>query len=407
MRLHLKYANSSIKIDKKYIAAGGEGSIHRIYRSDGRKIRSKVAKMFIPSKPPSIEKLAKVNAMVEMYQAKSPSMVTHKSLTWPQDLIIEQGKIVGFTMNSVEEALEVAAIYDPAARERLNCYFSFKDLAKVANDIAKLVDQFHQASVVVGDLNHKNFLVDPELRTYAIDLDSVQLKYKGKQYYCEVGMPEFQAPELRGKPLAKTLREASSDVFSLAVLIYYLIYQGIHPYTGVVVSGDNKPTIDKISEDLWPFKQANRNKIQPPPAFKRYFSPELSGDDIWRSFSKSFTTDVSSRPPAGEFQLGLSDYLGLLNPCSKNVRHSFPQKLRVCPWCAARTRQKNPKEFFPKIKISERQYQMMSFKESIKRYKKDKLKQFRTMEFFTDVYSMGYDQDSFSNSMRLLRSNRR
>jgi len=49
-----------------------------------------------------------------------------------------------------------------------------------------------------------------------------------------VGKPEYTAAELQGRDFSTMDRKASHDNFGLAVLIFHLLMEGIHPFAGVM-----------------------------------------------------------------------------------------------------------------------------------------------------------------------------
>ncbi|MEZ4618073.1 MAG: hypothetical protein R2867_21530 [Caldilineaceae bacterium] len=66
-----------------------------------------------------------------------------------------------------------------------------------------------------------------------VDTDSFQIVDEQEAYHhCPVGVPEYTPPELQALPLATTVREPHHDAFGLSVLIFQLLMEGYHPFTG-------------------------------------------------------------------------------------------------------------------------------------------------------------------------------
>jgi DNA-binding helix-hairpin-helix protein with protein kinase domain len=63
-----------------------------------------------------------------------------------------------------------------------------------------------------------------------IDCDSFQITDGAHVFRCPVEVPEFTPPELQGSAFDSQTRTAQHDAFGLAVLIFYLLFLGRHPF---------------------------------------------------------------------------------------------------------------------------------------------------------------------------------
>jgi DNA-binding helix-hairpin-helix protein with protein kinase domain len=88
---------------------------------------------------------------------------------------------------------------------------------------------------------------------------------------CKVGVPEFTPPELQGKNLSMNFRTFNHDYFGLAVLIFYTLMMGRHPFVGCYLGPGDMPPIDRLIAD-YRFAYSGRHSstlMDPPPTCQR------------------------------------------------------------------------------------------------------------------------------------------
>ncbi len=107
---------------------------------------------------------------------------------------------------------------------------------------------------LVAQQNSKGPLWGQALITL-VDVDSFQVSdsTSGAIFRCPVGKPEFTPPELQGKAFADIDRTFAHDLFGLAVGMFRLLMEGIHPFNGVFsVQGDPPLLENRISSGQFP-----------------------------------------------------------------------------------------------------------------------------------------------------------
>ena len=114
----------------------------------------------------------------------------------------------------------------------------------VARNLADVYNTLHNAGYYVVDTKPAN------IRTYKMVpgvclLDCDGFKLKNSPFEGDMITPDYIAPESIGKPPAQLGRE--QDIFALSVLIFQLLNNGIHPYSGILNKND---TIDLLSVDI-------------------------------------------------------------------------------------------------------------------------------------------------------------
>jgi hypothetical protein len=99
----------------------------------------------------------------------------------------------------------------------------------IVNVLLKLIEKYlylHMHDVIAGDIQLKNALIDTNGDVYLIDMDSVQIGNPP----CPVGTEEFTDTRLWGKDFSKFLRELRDEDYSIAMLVFSVLFCGLHPY---------------------------------------------------------------------------------------------------------------------------------------------------------------------------------
>jgi hypothetical protein len=128
--------------------------------------------------------------------------------------------------------------------------FTWRHLVRTGANLALATDVLHRSDYVVGDFNERNILVRSDTRVTLVDCDSMQVPNprSGLPFLCGVGRAEFTAPELLDVDIATTPRRASSDLFALAVHIFQLVMEGVHPFDGVWHGDGEKPRRHQLAQ---------------------------------------------------------------------------------------------------------------------------------------------------------------
>ena len=255
---------------------------------------------------------------------------------WPIEAIYTNGKPCGFVMPLVAKAIEIHELFGSASRKRLFPKADWAFLVHVAKNLAAAVHELHAENIVVGDFNQRNIVVAEDARVRFWDCDSFQVERGGRVFFCTVGVPEFTAPELQSKTSFDGVkRTAQHDRFSLAVMIFYLLFLGRHPFSG-------DPTDPSVSTfELQDAIAARKFAYSPNSLAFGVQPPKIAppvkdlGADLIPLFVKAFET--GNRPTASEWFAALKLLESKLARCTYNPGHVFPQRLQKCPWCVYET----------------------------------------------------------------------
>lgn len=299
------------------IGRGGEGIVYRLGNHADLAV-----KLYHPGRM-TAEHRRKLEVMVEL---ANPQLVQHSA--WPVDLI-ETGNF-GVVMPLVDRTIEIHDAYGPKSRMTKLPEAGFKFLLLVSYNLAVAVKHIHAAGVVVGDFNQRNILVTKDARVRFVDCDSFQIRRGNELFRCLVGTPDQLAPEVHNRPLDHIIREPDQDNFTLAVVIFQLLFLGRHPFAGV---GGPDELPQAIQRHLYAYGgQGAKGGIRPPP----HAPPlDLLPPNIIRLFEQAFAPPNMrvSRPTPDDWIRELKYCVEHVVQCRTVSIHEFVAGRMKCPWC--------------------------------------------------------------------------
>ena len=239
------------------IGGGGEGDIYEI-----SSLPDLVAKIWAN---PDAPRARKMQVLLRHRPRISPRVREKIDMAWPTNALYgNDGAMVGYLMPkvSLDDYRELVNYAFPITRrpieEQRGAEFSREDILDIARNLAGVFLRLHSDNYLIGDVNRANFLVDMNGRVFVIDIDSIQARDPdtGEVHRCAVGTDDFTPPELVGKAFRDFDRVENHDLFGLAVLIFELLMNGVHPYdpidqTGSQVSGQMR--LDNIKRGHSPY----------------------------------------------------------------------------------------------------------------------------------------------------------
>ncbi|MCR4689128.1 MAG: hypothetical protein K5745_06180 [Saccharofermentans sp.] len=152
--------------------------------------------------------------------------ITSASFCIPRDLLYFQGVPVGYTMPLGRGTTLGNAFDGPDA---ILEHFPDWTREDVVDTLVALIEKYmflHMHDVIAGDIQLKNALINNSSDVYLIDMDSVQVG----NLPCPVGTEEFTDPRLWGKNFAGFVRELKDEDYSIAMLVFSILFCGLHPY---------------------------------------------------------------------------------------------------------------------------------------------------------------------------------
>ena len=317
-------------------AQGGEGEIYNVIGQP-----QIVAKLYKQGKI-TIEHERKLVTMM----STPPNANVMTQIAWPQDVLYKQGVFVGFIMQKfkLNEDLNVIYEYGSAAKYP---DMPWGNKINIAKNICVVVDEVHNSGHIIGDFNPRNINVDPTSGLVVfVDTDSYHIKDGNNVYRCNVGLPEYLAKEIQVKMNGKeslstcalpTFSQAT-DKFALAIHIFQLLMNGVHPFACAVLPSQSsvafpQPT-DNILNGQCAFLQNVPGITIPAYAPSIDILPTYMKDLFKRAFVDGHT-NPSARPSAEEWYNALDKLQRNLKKCTTVPYHQYEASLSVCPWCAA------------------------------------------------------------------------
>jgi DNA-binding helix-hairpin-helix protein with protein kinase domain len=330
MRVRLEGKDEEIALEGPLLGRGGEASIYTVAG------RTDVAAKIYHN--PTDEHAAKLAAMLAAPPVAPPQPGQHVPLAWPIGRLLEfgdEGRIIGYLMPRIEKARLIWEIYNPGVRREVYPHFHHSSLLGTARNLATVVQVVHECGYVIGDLNESNVLVTSQAQVTLIDADSFQAPGRDRVYRCHVGRPEYTPPELQSVAFADVDRLPQHDAFALAVLIFQLLMQGIHPFAGRCAGdGEADSIAARIAAGHWPYAWLRTPSIEPSPHAPPWFALPPSIQDLLRRCFEDAHAEPDLRPSAAQWQHALEEAEHELTTCPRDALHLYHRRLDHCPWCS-------------------------------------------------------------------------
>lgn len=362
---YLRQSNNQriIVPDADTLGAGGEARVYAVTPGDHY-----AAKIY---HRPTEAQARKLMVMRANPPDDPMSAQAHISIAWPIDLLRKMygdQQFAGFLMPRVAGMRPLFNVYNPVTRRQECPLFNYLYLHRAARNVASAISALHNRGYVIGDVNESNILVSDTALVTLVDTDSFQVRdtQNGLVYRCPVGKPEFTPPELQGKNFRQVDRSQESDRFGLAVLIFQLLMEGTHPFSGIYQGEDDPPPYEtRIRNGHYTYgsyglNRLNRSNVSGShgatdsigsgeshstegakscPYKPMPFAPliDLLHPTLRELFSRCFEdghTHPELRPDASTWVGALMQAEAALITCPVNTQHRYGEHLGShCPWC--------------------------------------------------------------------------
>lgn len=339
-----------------HIKSGGEGGVYNT------NFPGYVAKLYDTSKANVDSRMAELEKKLT-YMANNPIPTQIPDgtviVTWPKDVLYRNGKFVGYIMPKVSGAKPIYMLNrgGKQANEVIPGY-NWKTAVSVAVNLANIVEFLHSKNVVIGDMNSDNLLVYPNGFVVVIDTDSFDITddASGIHYKCSVGTEEFLPPELQGRNLERknVCYTKHSDEFALAVHIFQLLMNNMHPFNARVITDykqshpennqnhnivvGNCPFVRKIDGCAIPLGAPEISELLPDyliQDFKRTFDYQLDQSDPF--YMDKLKKYEENRTPVADWHRHLGQLAKDPNliQCKNNPEHYYLSFKGHCELCKA------------------------------------------------------------------------
>jgi hypothetical protein len=294
------------------IAQGAAGTIHRVSEREGT-----IAKLYKQG-----NNLSEYNEKICAMLAAPPSLPALSingqhavQIAWPTGPIVDgRGNFRGFVMPEVDfqTATELENILQKSMRRKKGLPEFYGVRVLLAANLASLTAELHAAEHFMIDMKPSNLRFYPDSLSMAIiDCDGFSInghsRIPARQF-----SDEYIAPEARGKTPDQL--GLTQDLFALAVIIFRLINNGIHPYQGIDLPDTTPPTTlqERIFSGLYAYGRQPHPIVAAVPA-----SIHESFDDGTRELFDRAFAGTESRPTASEWKRHLNSLFedGILVKC--------------------------------------------------------------------------------------------
>ena len=298
------------------------GAAGKVYEIAGNAV--KVAKIYHERQKSNVNRL-KLEAMV-MNNPNIPSVVAHGveyvQIAWPEAILEDdEGYCVGYVMPFINtsEAVSLDYLMQSAVRAKLGLSDKYEYRVMAAYNVALMVASLHQYGHYIIDLKPSNVFIYKKTMTVAMfDCDGFSIQGEQARFPAEFVSEEYIYPE----GMNQTCEEmgVDQDEFALAVIVFKLLNNGIHPFSGVVKkNADSTLSIqERIAGYHYAYGMWADSYQAPHPYSIHTFLPQSTLKLFDRAFVKG-----QKRPTAMEWQTELDFLLKNLKHCKKNPNHAY------------------------------------------------------------------------------------
>ena len=275
----------------------------------------------------------KLQAMLLNRPAFSPALKNGKEFTmddgekyiqiaWPEALLEnENGFCVGYLMPRID--LSLAASLDHfmqrATRQKLKLPENYEYRIRIACNLSSMVAALHEKEHYIVDLKPSNVYVYKESMLISmLDCDGFSIKGEKNRYPAEYVSEEYIYPEGMNQGCDEMGEE--QDKFALAVIIFKLLNNGIHPFSGTPrkASSPNLTIQERIAQNHYAYGSwADLYQAPHPYSIHDYFDKETL-----ELFDRAFVRGLK-RPSAQEWEHHLRKIISNLRHCKKNHNHVY------------------------------------------------------------------------------------
>ncbi len=313
------------------LGRGGEACVYTL-PTDG----NLVAKVY---HKPTKQHHRKLQVMLAHPPENPTANLGHISIAWPCGLLKSvdgSDRIIGFLMPRIRGMRPAIDFYNPRTRRQHCPLFNYHYLIRTARNLAAAFAAVHASGYCVGDVNESNILVSDTALVTLVDTDSFQVHdpENHQVYRCEVGKPEFTPPELQNKTFAQCDRLISHDLFGLGVLLFQLLMEGTHPFSGIYQGKDDPPAYEaRIASGHFTYSQKKKVPYTPTPIAPPWETIHPILQDLFLRCFEDGHNNPLLRPAAQTWLSALSEVENSLVTCNHNSQHLYSNHLETCPWC--------------------------------------------------------------------------
>lgn len=282
----------------------------------------------IPSQPGHAAKIYHTLKEADEHREKVVAMLGHRprldcvvvggkrfhQIAWPDRLLEDgAGRFIGFTMPEIDFASSrpFESVLQKVGRRALNIPERYDLRIALATNLASVFTELHKVGHFMIDMKPENLRFYPGQSLLAVvDTDGFSIKGDKKRYPSQQFTDNYIAPE--GKGRSPAMMAKPQDEFALAVIIFQLFNNGIHPFSGKVAAGSSARSEiqEHIYANMFAYGRQPHDILLPSPySIHNGFLDETS--DL---FNRAFR--IGQRPSAREWR----DHLKSIRTDGKLIR---------------------------------------------------------------------------------------
>lgn len=258
--------------------------------------------------------------------------VEYVQIAWPVAILEdEKGFCSGYLMPliNMDKAVSLDHLMQKSIRQKLGLSEKYSYRLFAAYNVASMVTSLHKCGHYIVDLKPSNVSVYRDTMIVAmVDCDGFSIQGEhGTRYPADFVSEEYIYPE--GMDLSCAEMGEEQDKFALAVIIFKLLNNGIHPFSGVPRKNTQMLTIQQRIEDYHYAYGSWLDKYQAPHPYSLHNYFDKKTLDL---FDRAFVCG-QERPTAREWQEHLWYLLHNLKQCKQNPNHVYFTS-KGCGLCA-------------------------------------------------------------------------
>jgi eukaryotic-like serine/threonine-protein kinase len=308
-------------------AHGGEGFIHEMI--DAPLAVAKIYKRATAEeRARDEERHEKVLAMLDLpprLTSVSVGTTTIPLLAWPTHVLEEDAAFSGFLMPRISTMTFGRYLNELLNPNQLSteqrCLPARLTLCR---NLAGIVADLHAQKHFVVDFKPTNIYVFPESGIPCfLDNDGFSIAGKnGRRFTAKMVSANYICPELLNEASQTATGTGNydrvQDEFALAVLLFQILNDGVHPYQGVIrdLNEPHDPTVDGRVSSGWYAYGLSAHPNQAPRPFSNH---ECIPKPTRTLFDRAFGVNgnVSARPTAAEWRDHFHEYLEVSKPFTR------------------------------------------------------------------------------------------
>jgi DNA-binding helix-hairpin-helix protein with protein kinase domain len=302
----------------------GRGATASVYPVQSQGYRRHVAKIYHEPTKFNRQKIEAMLANPPLQLYLKAGSKEYPQFAWPTRILFDSAETpVGYLMPLISDA-ESLTLNHFFERALLSQKYWVEERSltakiKIAQNLSFLLAELHSHRHYVIDFKPQNIKVVPQGAFVAIlDCDSFSIQGLGKSTFPATNFTsEYIAPEALRNGIGPQGLYENQDRFALAVVLFQLLNNGIHPFQGISRTNIDLATTDeRVTHGYYPHGRTPNPDIVPCPQ-----SIHADFDEQTRAlFDRAFVGRPSERPSATEWGRHFAEILTerLLERCQRH-----------------------------------------------------------------------------------------